>query len=326
MTKQYEQTIETLRATSQNAQVSALLREMNIFREAFESVNVQKTVADFYNKILKNETLVAVGETIHSFKKQAETPGSRLNEMLRAASQWALALENDIADQNSILARASAAAMGLDRTWKKENPRDLFEFLHGKQSSELYELLRSGRIAPAQIQEGLELASANSNVTADATDFSDPKQSEGAAAEVIKSILESGGIRGVSSKALSYFLAFIIALGFIMELSNKSHDFYKNISEHFQDAKTPSDIRSLTRQPPAGVERADLSGLRIVTGDNLNLRDGPHMGSLIVQVLPIGTPVQVLDDSQRSWISVSAIINGDSFEGWVLRRYTKRIP
>jgi len=46
------------------------------------------------------------------------------------------------------------------------------------------------------------------------------------------------------------------------------------------------------------------------------------MKSEIITSLPIGSLVEVLDSSNRSWLLVEVEVNGELEQGWVFRRYT----
>ena len=56
--------------------------------------------------------------------------------------------------------------------------------------------------------------------------------------------------------------------------------------------------------------------------NSLNFRDEPSMNSNVIDSLPIGTTVRVINKSDRSWLLVEVEINGELEQGWVLRCYT----
>lgn len=76
---------------------------------------------------------------------------------------------------------------------------------------------------------------------------------------------------------------------------------------------------------PQGVDKSSITGFRILTGDGVYLREGPGKRFDEVLKVKIGALLQVLDSSHKSWILVSVVVDGELYEGWVLRGYTKRI-
>lgn len=70
----------------------------------------------------------------------------------------------------------------------------------------------------------------------------------------------------------------------------------------------------------------DIAGdnIRVVTSNDLNLRDGPSIKSDEIGVLSIGDVVEVID-SNRSWLYIRTIVDSEVRTGWIFRRYTKKI-
>lgn len=86
---------------------------------------------------------------------------------------------------------------------------------------------------------------------------------------------------------------------------------------------TPAEVRQFTREPNHNFDRSSLKGFRITTVNSLNFRDAPSMKSEIITTLPIGSLVEVIDNSHRSWLLVEVEIDGALDQGWVSRRYTR---
>lgn len=85
---------------------------------------------------------------------------------------------------------------------------------------------------------------------------------------------------------------------------------------------TPSEAKSFVRESNENFDRAALKGFRVITANTLNFRESPRMKSEIVTILPVGTLVEVVDKSDRSWLLVEAEIDGVLEQGWISRRYT----
>jgi len=81
-------------------------------------------------------------------------------------------------------------------------------------------------------------------------------------------------------------------------------------------------VKSLTRSFPPVIDRQALKGYRVTTVNTLNFRDNFGMSSTIVDTIPIGTIIRVIDKSNKTWLLVEVEIDDELEQGWVLRRYT----
>lgn len=98
-----------------------------------------------------------------------------------------------------------------------------------------------------------------------------------------------------------------------------------HIEQAQEEAKiltTQQKVRAFTRSAPITFDRNALKGHRFTMINNLNFRDQPSMNSNVIDSLPIGTTVRVINKSYRSWLLIEVEINGELEQGWVLRRYT----
>ncbi len=66
-----------------------------------------------------------------------------------------------------------------------------------------------------------------------------------------------------------------------------------------------------------------LKDFRIITADNVRLRDNPSMKGEVIETLEKYSVVAVLDRSNRKWIYVKVSIGNEQICGWVNRSYTK---
>lgn len=85
---------------------------------------------------------------------------------------------------------------------------------------------------------------------------------------------------------------------------------------------TPSEAKAFVKKSSENFDRAALKGFRVTTANTLNFRESPGMKSEIVTTLPVGTLVEVIDKSDRSWLLVEVEIDGVLEQGWISRRYT----
>lgn len=92
--------------------------------------------------------------------------------------------------------------------------------------------------------------------------------------------------------------------------------------KELESISTPTEVRQFTRAPNHSFDRSSLKGFRVTTVQSLHFREGPSMKSEIITTLPIGSLVEVIDKSYRSWLLVEVEIDGVLEHGWVSRRYT----
>lgn len=125
-----------------------------------------------------------------------------------------------------------------------------------------------------------------------------------------------------AKKRLSYIFhtyllpVFYIIIGILMT------PHIQQAQEELKILTTQKEVKSFTRSPPATFDCKALKGYRFTMVNNLNLRESNGIDSNIIEILPIGTTVRVIDKSDRSWLLVEVEINGELEQGWVLRRYT----
>tara|TARA_R100001039_G_C1781180_1_gene67694 strand:- start:276 stop:590 length:315 start_codon:yes stop_codon:yes gene_type:complete len=85
---------------------------------------------------------------------------------------------------------------------------------------------------------------------------------------------------------------------------------------------TPSEAKAFAKELNENFDRSALKGFRVITANALNFRGGPGMKSEIITILPVGTLVEIIDKSDRSWLLVEVEIDGVLEQGWISRRYT----
>ncbi len=125
-----------------------------------------------------------------------------------------------------------------------------------------------------------------------------------------------------AKKILVYFYH-IYLLQFLLGIASGLATYY--ILQAQEEAKaltTQQEVRAFTRSPRATFDRQALKNHRFTMINSLNFRDEPSMNSNVIDSLPIGTTVRVINKSDRSWLLVEVEINGELEQGWVLRCYT----
>jgi hypothetical protein len=83
-----------------------------------------------------------------------------------------------------------------------------------------------------------------------------------------------------------------------------------------------TEVYSYTRTASLKLDRNSLKGFRVTTANSLKLRKSPNMSAETIDFLPLGTLVEVIDRSNRSWLFVEVEMDGELIQGWVSRKYT----
>lgn len=71
----------------------------------------------------------------------------------------------------------------------------------------------------------------------------------------------------------------------------------------------------------AGAESRKTVYVNTANGKSLNLREEPAAGSRIITRLGVGKPLTVIKNVDKTWMKVSAAINGKTVEGYVMKKF-----
>ncbi len=119
-----------------------------------------------------------------------------------------------------------------------------------------------------------------------------------------------------------YYLKFIFLTICLNLLSNYIYDQRELLAQTLRLIEKPSEVKKFVRSGSSQFEREVLSGLRVVSGNDVNLRTSPSMKSGIIMQLDTGTLIEVVDKSNRVWLLVEISDGEDVIQGWIARRYT----
>ncbi|MGM8910932.1 SH3 domain-containing protein [Psychrobacter sp. 1U1] len=128
-----------------------------------------------------------------------------------------------------------------------------------------------------------------------------------------------------SDRAKDFLVYFyhIYLLQFLLGIASGLTTYYiLQAQEETKTLTTQQEVKSFTRSSPITFDRNALKGHRFTMVNNLNLRGNHSMDSNVIEILPIGTIVKVIDKSNRSWLLVEIEIDDEVQQGWILRRYT----
>jgi len=109
---------------------------------------------------------------------------------------------------------------------------------------------------------------------------------------------------------LSFFVSYVV-----MNTATEAKVELKSIS-------SPTEVRSFARNAKIKFDRVALAAFRVTTANSLKLRKSPNMSAETINYLPLGTLIEVIDKSNRSWLFVEVELDGEFTQGWVSRKYT----
>lgn len=125
------------------------------------------------------------------------------------------------------------------------------------------------------------------------------------------------------AKKILYFICTVILLQYLIGIASSiTANHIQQFQEVSKSSETSREVKSLTRSSHSVVDRQALKGYRVTTVNTLNFRDSVGMNSTIVDTIPIGSIIRVIDKSNKTWLLVEIEVNGELEQGWVLRRYT----
>ncbi|RQM36353.1 SH3 domain-containing protein [Erwinia psidii] len=82
-------------------------------------------------------------------------------------------------------------------------------------------------------------------------------------------------------------------------------------------------MKELLANKNSDVDWDTLRDFRVVTTDNVRLRNKPSMQGEVIELIGRYSVIAVLDKSDRKWIYVQISSNGEQIYGWINRCYTK---
>ncbi|WP_095498381.1 SH3 domain-containing protein [Paraferrimonas haliotis] len=119
-----------------------------------------------------------------------------------------------------------------------------------------------------------------------------------------------------------HYLKYIFLTIFLNLASNYIYEQKEEIAAALKNLSGPAEVKSFVRKRSAKFEHEVLSGMRVVSGNNVNLRTSPAMKSEVILQLDTGTLIEVIDRSNRAWLLVEVKDGDDFIQGWISRRYT----
>lgn len=317
----------SLGATQKNYAIGTAVRELAVSKEIYQLGAAVKSILGATQSVLGSKEFLKFTEVVDRVRfnvvRQLATPNSEIGKTLRAISEFNLALNHAAVQPDSDLNKALRSIGKIGEAWKATAPKVMSSLI--KEHYELYGLIRNGQISLDQVSSGIDEAISRGEILDVSGGLLGEEQRSNATREIITAFMSAGSLKGISSPSLQFFIAFVIVLTWVFAAINQGFDLQKNFSENFTSAKTPAEARTLARHPPAGVDKEKLVGFRVLVGDRVSLREGPGQKYLSTKQLPIGALLQVLDASEKSWLMVSVVEDGEIYEGWVLRGYTKPI-
>ena len=144
--------------------------------------------------------------------------------------------------------------------------------------------------------------------------------------EVQRELEGSNNYNLLSDRSKSYLMKFFLyfLLPIITNLLSSVVIDTRMLQTELIEYKTTREVKSYIRKGTHSIDKELLRGYRVLTGSAVRLRRIPNMKSEIVALLPLGTLIEVLNESNRSWLLVEVDVEGQRVVGWISRRYTKK--
>jgi hypothetical protein len=103
----------------------------------------------------------------------------------------------------------------------------------------------------------------------------------------------------------------------------KATDLIDNMSSQVVNKTSPVEL-PLKKSKEDKIIIQDLI-MHVISASNVRLRLAPDLSASIIDVLPAGKVVKIIDDSNFSWIKVKISTAQQSATGWVYREYISRL-
>lgn len=264
-----------------------------------ETTKIMKELAD---SPIFNSSIFESLEVNKSFIDIIEATNLGLKPQTQFISPEGFTSQNQIGDLSSVMSKATEAF----KQHKQFEQYSSFKVLSNLNKDFFTEILRIN-LTPADIEGFSE--SSIAEIDAELSDEIKLEKDFSSYSEKAKKIL--------------YFFCTAILLSYLIGIASSiTANYIQQFQEVSKTLETSREVKSFTRSSPPLIDRQALKGHRVTTANNLNFRHKPSMNSNVIEILPIGTIVKVVDKSNRSWLLVEVEIDSEIEQGWVLRRYT----
>ena len=100
------------------------------------------------------------------------------------------------------------------------------------------------------------------------------------------------------------------------------YEHYIATQNDFKNTNSPREVKSLSRKSDGALNKNILINYRAITANNLRVREESSMKSKVITTLPLGTLVEVLDKSNRTWLFIEVELGNELYRGYINRKYT----
>lgn len=323
--------------TAELASVVQGLESAHAFKSLNTSLAVEgRQIGDTFRELTKhaalldmNKDFLSLGRTIQEFRALpiGIVANSNFMRSLTFVGTAVTQLDRLTVESGAAIFRAAQAAAELSTAFKSTLPEGMLSFLNSQKRTQLFDLIHSGQIDVEQVVEDFEGAALYGDAAKDVPGLEGDITIADAHNEVVNALLNRGSLKGISPAGMRYFIFFMVfvVLPAIVAFANQSFELQKTLGGLFTGVESPAEARAQARHLPEGAEKSQLTGFRVITGESVYLMEDPSRKAEEILKIRIGSLVQVLDSAKNSWLYVSVFIDGELYEGWVFRRYTKRI-
>ena len=270
---------------------------------AFQESEAMKSIREFTESSRLATLALQESEALRSFKSVAES--ARLSSLAFQQSEAAKQLR-DIAKTSQL---ASIAVQQSEAFKNISQIRDMASF----------QALANLDNSPFPVNAGLAFVSesGSGNIVDESL-----KEIDAQICEEVSSQTDFNALSDETKSILIYLYHYYFLPVLLSCLSAYMMANAVEARKELESITTTAEAKQFTRAPSHKFDRSSLKGFRVTTVESLNFRESPSMKSEIVTTLPIGSLVEVIDKSHRSWLLVEVEIDGVLEQGWVSRRYT----
>lgn len=151
---------------------------------------------------------------------------------------------------------------------------------------------------------------------------------EAAVAEEIRgALLDFDNIKTLSLAALGYFFKLIVVLCAVYQGIAQWPDFQAgacDLQARLLTVEARRALRRVTKGLVCDIPHEMLKGMRYTDRASISLHERPAIRAKVLETLPKGAVLIVLDDSDRNWLLVRFSYDGRETDGWVSRKFVRR--
>ncbi|WP_176056853.1 SH3 domain-containing protein [Paraburkholderia caribensis] len=259
--------------------------------------------------IMKTARMLADSPIMKSMRMLEDSPIMKTARTLEASS-----LAESVSSATAMHGLPRLSALGTTMQIVQNSP--LFHWISSADSSRLEALL------DAATDTSQSTASAVTETSVDGKfSFDD------AAVELQEALTGRGQVKPLSASAQYWLFKMLMLLWCVYQAIAQWPDFQSGLCDlqtRLMSAESRRELRKLTRGFVCELPPDVMKSLRYTDDDGVNLYQRPAVRSQVIETLPKGVVLAILDETDRNWLYVHIELDGVDSEGWVSRKFTRR--